>query len=104
MQFDVVFMSHVIEHVLDPVAKCANIKFSMALTVGTKGAISGEAATKRCFDKHGAAVVPFKINGGTGAFVGATGSGTITLGAPQETGYGHGVETETWKGKLTISG
>ena len=89
--------------VLDPVAKCANIKFSMALTVGTKGTISGEAATKHCFAQDGRAVVPFKITGGTGAFNGATGSGTITLGEPQETGYGHGVETETWKGKLTVS-
>jgi len=89
--------------VLDPVAKCANIKFSMALTVGTKGTISGEAATKHCFPQDGTAVVPFKIIGGTGAFNGATGSGTITLGEPQETGYGHGVETETWKGKLTVS-
>jgi len=90
--------------VLDPVAKCANIKFSMALTVGTRGTISGEAATKRCFAKDGRAVVPFEITGGTGAFTGATGSGTITLGEPQETGYGSGVETETWKGKLTVSG
>jgi hypothetical protein len=89
--------------VLDPEAKCANIKFSMALTVGTKGTISGEAATKHCFAKDGTAVVPFKITGGTGAFNGATGSGTITLSEPHVTGYGHGVETETWKGKLTVS-
>ena len=88
--------------ILDPVAECANIKFNMALTVRTKGTISGEAATKRCFDKSGTAVVPFKITGGTGAFTGATGSGTITLGEPQETGDGHHVETETWKGKLTV--
>jgi len=90
--------------VLDPVADCANLKFSMALTVGTKGTISGEAATKRCFDKHGTAVVPFKITGGTGAYNGATGSGTITLGEPRETGSGTHVETETWKGKLTVPG
>jgi hypothetical protein len=88
--------------VLDPFAECANIKFSMALTVGTKGTISGEAATKRCFNKHETAVVPFEITGGTGAFAGATGSGTITLGEPHDMGYGHGVETETWKGKLTV--
>jgi lipoprotein-anchoring transpeptidase ErfK/SrfK len=84
---------------LHSTTKCMQVRLSVVLTVGARGTIDADAATKRCVDPQAhVKAVPFTITGGTRAFAGATGSGTITI----RTGTEGPVETETWKGSLTL--
>ena len=69
--------------VLGSDTKCPKLKFTAVLTVAGKGTITAPAASKRCLVMPtgsvgmNATTTPFHISGGTGAYAGATGHGTI---------------------------
>jgi len=86
--------------VLHSTTRCPQLNFNLVLTVGTRGTITA-AGAKRCVDLQAdVKTLPFKITGGTGAFAGATGSGTVMI--IQRASDPSGTETEKWKGKLTL--
>jgi hypothetical protein len=84
--------------ILHSTTKCPEVKFEIVLTAA-KGTLHASAA-KRCLDPQAdVRALPFTITGGTGAFVNATGSGTITV---RDSSAGYGFETETWHGTVTL--
>ena len=48
--------------------------------------------------------LPFTVTGGSGAYVGASGSGSVTEAGHFSPSYGHAVGTDTWTGTLLVPG
>ena len=48
--------------------------------------------------------LPFTVIGGSGAYVGASGSGTVTEAGHFSPSYGHAVGRDTWTGTLLVPG
>ena len=89
--------------VLNADTKCAKWSFKVVLTVAGKGAIDANALNKGCFSPgQTEGTVHFTVTGGTGAYAGASGSGTIHSGNANETGSGRGTATDTWVGTLSL--
>jgi hypothetical protein len=84
------------------------LAYTLQLSVAGKGAIdvSVSAATDCVLigEAIGMQTQSFTITGGTGIYVGASGSGTLTrgLGGISQDGSEHGYET--WQGTLTVPG
>ena len=92
--------------VLNADTNCAKWSFKVVLTVLGKGTIDAAALSKGCFAPgQTEGTVYFTVTGGTGAYRGATGKGTIHSGPPgTETGEGRGTGTDTWVGTLSVKG
>jgi len=93
--------------VLGSDTKCQKLKFTAVLTVAGKGTITAPAATKNCIVSPVNSIAldestaQFHITGGTHAYAGATGHGTIHQVNHAATG---GTVTDTWNGTLTLKG
>src|SRR5262249_40432902 len=86
---------------LHSTTKCPELRFDIALTVGTRGTIRA-AASRRCVDPQAdVKTLPFAVTGGTGEFAHARGRGTIRVSA---TSAGYGFEDETWNGRVALAG
>ena len=71
---------------------------SATLLVAGKGEISVTASNPDC--QQGNPVMSFTVTGGSGAYAGATGAGTMT----SRTVVGGGAATTSWTGTLTVPG
>jgi hypothetical protein len=92
-------VEHKIVITLHSTTRCPQMKFTIVLTIGMRGTV-GASAAKRCIDPLAdVKTLPFTVTGGTGAFAGAAGGGTITV---RSRGPGYGIEDETWNGNLTL--
>ena len=82
---------------------CERWRFRAALTVFRKGSIFTTAHGKGCFspDQTQREFV-FTATGGSGAFSGASGRGTISIKHVSRDPSGRGTETETWSGRLSV--
>jgi HYR domain len=81
------------------------LAYPMRLTVASKGEIHLDVAEGPCVDLEPTRTQTqtFRVTGGTGLYVGASGSGTLErlLGEPTATGR---TGRETWKGTLDVPG
>ena len=82
---------------------CERWRFRATLTVLRKGSIFTTAHSKGCFspDQTQREFV-FNAIGGSDAFSGASGRGTISITHVSKGPSGRGTETETWSGRLSL--
>ena len=48
--------------------------------------------------------LPFPVTGGSGAYVGASGAGTVAIAGNFSPSFGHAVGVDTWTGTLVVPG
>jgi len=89
----------------DTAAQQTTIHFAGAITVAGKGEldVSADTASPVCPCNSDGASFNFTITGGTGAYDGAEGSGTV-FDALRATGANQGWGIDTWSGTLTVPG
>ena len=82
---------------------CERWRFRAALTVRRRGSIFTTAHSKACFSPgQNRRELVFTATGGSGAFSGASGRGTISITRVSEGAPGRGTQTETWSGRLSL--
>jgi len=81
------------------------LSYPIRLTVVAKGDIDLAVAAGPCVEEQSIRVQTqsFTVTGGTGAYAGATGSGSLTRVLGEDTGSGR-AGRETWAGTLTVPG
>jgi hypothetical protein len=81
------------------------VHFTAAITVVGKGTIDASALLHStwCGCEASSTSFPFTVTGGTGAYSGIQGSGTV-VHEQYKTGAGKGAGTDTWSGPLTVAG
>lgn len=77
-------------------APTTSVHFAAAITVAGKGEIDASAVTQSpvCSCNTSTAAFDFRVTGGTGAYTGAQGGGTVVVGTRRA----------TWSGALTVPG
>ena len=84
--------------------------FDARLVVTGKGQISlAVEGTDRCLfgppsDTVVNVTLPFTVTGGSGAYVGASGGGTLAIVGNFSPSFGHAVGVDTWTGTLVVPG
>jgi len=93
--------------IADLSTSCAHVTFfGVVIAVAGKGEIDAALTDPYSCDPppSATATTPFTITGGSGAYAGATGSGSVVTGPFNESSPGTGTDTDTWTGPLTVSG
>ena len=78
------------------------IPSTVVLTIAGKGSVDLDTSGTGCLSQMGSLVAPetFTITGGSGAFAGASGDGTVEIHSSAATGGG----TDVWTGTLIVPG